>query len=75
MRPPASSRLAPDVFLVPPRSARDMVGPASSVLLVLTATAAVLSVVGLATGWWRVLPVLSPSMRPAFDAGSAMVAT
>jgi signal peptidase len=52
-----------------------MVGPASSMLLVVAATAAVLSVVGLATGWWRVLPVLSPSMRPAFDAGSAMVAT
>ena len=43
-------------------------------LLVAALAAAVLSALGLATGWWRVLPVLSPSMRPAFDAGSAVVA-
>jgi signal peptidase I len=44
-------------------------------LLVAALVAATLSALGLATGWWRVLPVLSPSMRPAFEAGSAVVAT
>jgi signal peptidase I len=34
----------------------------------------VLVAAGLGTGRWRVLPVLSPSMRPAFDAGAAVVA-
>jgi signal peptidase I len=48
--------------------------PVSLGLLICSLAAAVLSVLGLATGWWRVLPVLSPSMRPAFDAGSAVVA-
>jgi signal peptidase I len=43
-------------------------------LLVAALTVAALSALGLATGWWRVLPVLSPSMRPAFEAGSAVVA-
>jgi signal peptidase I len=44
-------------------------------LLVAALIAAAVSALGLATGWWRVLPVLSPSMRPAFEAGSAVVAT
>jgi signal peptidase I len=43
-------------------------------LLVAAVAVAALSALGLATGWWRVLPVLSPSMRPAFEAGSAVVA-
>jgi signal peptidase I len=41
---------------------------------VLSAAAAVLVGVGLGTGRWRVLPVLSPSMRPTFEAGAAVVA-
>jgi hypothetical protein len=56
--PPAGSRLAPDIFLAPPRSPRALAGPASWGLLAVAAAAAVLSVAGLATGWWRVLPVL-----------------
>jgi signal peptidase len=71
---PASSRLASDRSPGARRSLRDLVGPASTGLLVVAAAAALLSAVGLATGWWRVLPVLSPSMRPTFDAGSAVVA-
>jgi signal peptidase I len=41
---------------------------------VLSVAAALLVGVGLATGRWRVLPVLSPSMRPTFDAGAVVVA-
>jgi signal peptidase I len=41
---------------------------------VLSAAAAVLVAVGLGTGWWRVLPVLSPSMRPTFEAGAVVIA-
>jgi signal peptidase I len=46
----------------------------TATLLGMAAVAVAAAALGLATGWWQVLPVLSPSMRPAFDAGAAVLA-
>jgi signal peptidase I len=75
VRPPTSSGLSPTIVPYLPRSRwRSVLGPATTALLLFSAAAAVLVGVGLGTGWWRVLPVLSPSMRPTFEAGAAVVA-
>ena len=42
-------------------------------MLVLACTGFALPLVGLATGWYRIVPVLSGSMEPAIPAGAAVI--
>lgn len=74
VRAPRSRLLGPDVLPDPPRFPWSLSGPVTATLLGLAAVAAAVAALGLATGGWQVLPVLSPSMRPAFDAGAAVLA-
>jgi signal peptidase I len=63
------------LIAVPPSSPWTIIaGRAAMALPTLAAVTAALLAFGLVTGWWRVLPVLSPSMRPELDAGSAVLA-
>lgn len=70
--------------MVPPRTpgvilargldrAGDALGVGSTILLVLVGAVLALLALGAVTGWVRVLPILSGSMRPAIAPGDAVV--